>query len=675
MMSLLLQTNLKGRLRNTSLPRTHGLLPVFEAVVNSIHSIEEAGNISDGVIELKIERSTQANLGLDHSIGEITGFSISDNGCGFDETNFSSFQTLDSDHKIDKGCRGVGRLVWLKAFDQAEIVSSYSYGDLSVTRQFRFDEKNGVSGLIENQSAQIKPYSKVSLKGFHSGYQKYAPKSVATIANQLLEHCLWYFVRPDGAPRIIVSDSDTSEELHDIYDKNMMSAASHEKIRINDYDFELTHIKFRYSTTRRHQIALCAANRLAKEEGIQGKIPGLGGKLSDSSGDFIYNCYVSSSYLDENVRSERTAFNIAEDFNGVFEQTEISLKMIRDRVLDRAKEYLQDYLLASIEAGKARIEHFIDNHAPRYRFIINHVSADSLIVAPDITDKDLELHLHALWYEVERQLVKDGHRIMSPAKDEQIDDYKQRLSEYVKKAQDLKQSDLANYVMHRKVILDILQKSLELMESGKYAREDTIHELIFPMGKDSDSVMPDGSNLWIIDERLSFHSYLASDKTLRSMPVTNSTATKEPDLLSLKVFDKPILVNDGPGFPLASLTIIEIKRPMRDDMKEGEDKDPIDQCLSYLERIREGGVTTKSGRPIPGSKDIPGYCYVICDLTPTMHKRSRRANLRVTSDGMGYFGYNEPAHAYIEVISFDQLVKAAKERNRAFFDKLGLPAL
>lgn len=76
--------------------------------------------------------------------------------------------------------------------------------------------------------------------------------------------------------------------------------------------------------------------------------------------------------------------------------------------------------------------------------------------------------------------------------------------------------------------------------------------------------------------------------------------------------------------------------------------------LSYLERVREGKVTTKSGRPIPGNNDIPGYCYVICDLTESMHRRCRRANLRITSDGMGYFGYNGPSHAYIEVISFDQ---------------------
>jgi hypothetical protein len=33
-----------------------------------------------------------------------------------------------------------------------------------------------------------------------------------------------------------------------------------------------------------------------------------------------------------------------------------------------------------------------------------------------------------------------------------------------------------------------------------------------------------------------------------------------------------------------------------------------------------------------------------------------------------------PRKAYIEVMSFDRLVNSATERNRAFFDKLGLPS-
>ena len=670
-----LQTNLKGRLRNTSLPKSHGLMPVFEAVVNSIHSIEEKGNSDNGKVVLRINRATQESLDFDaKSLPPILGFTITDNGCGFDETNFKSFETLDSDHKIDKGCRGVGRLMWLKVFDLVEVESHFVDGDGQLKKRvFRFNDKSGVHGENVQEATEQQPGTQIKLVGFDESYRKQVPTKGLTVANQLLEHVLWYFVRQGSAPDIQVEDAGEIFELDSLLEEHMHASAFSETITIGDFSFDLTHIKFRASVNKKHQLALCAANRLVKEESIQGKIPGLYGKISDESGDFTYTCYVSSGYLDERVRSERTSFDIAENVEDML--NEVSFKDIRDAVLARTKEYLQDVLAENVSAGRKRVDDFINSHAPRYRPIAHYVAEEQLIVDPEKSDKDLELHLHAQWYEVERQLVSEGHDIMQPQNEEHIEQYKERLSEYLQKAEDLKQSDLANYVSHRKVIIDLLQKSIERLDDGKYAREDMIHELIMPMRKDSSEVLLDSCNLWLIDERLAFHNYLASDKTLNAMPITGNDSTKEPDLLSLRVFDNPLLVNDQTSFPLASITVVEIKRPMRNDMREGEDKDPIDQALSYLERIREGKVTTKFGRPIPGNNDIPGYCYVLCDLTESMHRRCRRANLRITSDGMGYFGYNEPSHAYIEVISFDQLVKAAKERNRAFFDKLGLPSM
>lgn len=112
---------------------------------------------------------------------------------------------------------------------------------------------------------------------------------------------------------------------------------------------------------------------------------------------------------------------------------------------------------------------------------------------------------------------------------------------------------------------------------------------------------------------------------------------------------------------------------MRNDARAGEDKDPIEQALGYLDRIRQGKVTTATGRPIPESDAIPGFCYVLCDLTESVVKRCKMHDAIRTSDGLGYFFYNKTFSAYVEVISFDRLVNSAKERNRAFFDKLGLP--
>ncbi|MGE6435824.1 hypothetical protein [Shewanella baltica] len=670
-----LQTNLKGRLRNTSLPKSHGLMPVFEAVVNSIHSIEENGNSDNGKVILRINRATQGSLDFDAKLLQpIVGFTISDNGCGFDETNFKSFETLDSDHKIDKGCRGVGRLMWLKVFDLVEVESHFSDVDGELRKRiFRFDNKLGVHGEKVLAATELQPGTLIKLVGFDENYRKQVPTKGLSIAIQLLEHVLWYFVRQGSAPKIHVEDAGEVFELDNLLEEHMHSSAFLETITIRDYSFDLTHIKFRASVNKKHQLALCAANRLVKEESIQGKIPGLYGKIADASGEFTYTCYVSSGYLDERVRSERTSFDIAENVENML--NEVSFKDIRDAVLARTKEYLQDVLAENVSAGRKRVDDFINFHAPRYRPIAHYVAEEQLIVDPEKSDKDLELHLHAQWYEVERQLVSEGHDIMLPQNEEHVEEYKERLSEYLRKAEDLKKSDLANYVSHRKVIIDLLQKSIERLEDGKYAREDMIHELIMPMRKDSSEVLLDSCNLWLIDERLAFHNYLASDKTLNAMPITGNDSTKEPDLLSLRVFDNPLLVNDQNSFPLASITVVEIKRPMRNDMREGEDKDPIDQALGYVERIREGQAKTKSGLLIPRNHDIPAYCYIVCDLTSTMVKRCKNFSLTMTADGMGFFGYNPNYKAYIEVISFNQLVRAAKERNRAFFDKLGLPSM
>lgn len=42
--------DLEGRVRNTKLPLSRGLLPLFEAISNAIHSIEEAKTQSPEIV-------------------------------------------------------------------------------------------------------------------------------------------------------------------------------------------------------------------------------------------------------------------------------------------------------------------------------------------------------------------------------------------------------------------------------------------------------------------------------------------------------------------------------------------------------------------------------------------------------------------------------------------------
>ena len=118
------------------------------------------------------------------------------------------------------------------------------------------------------------------------------------------------------------------------------------------------------------------------------------------------------------------------------------------------------------------------------------------------------------------------------------------------------------------------------------------------------------------------------------------------------------------GLAIDKLLITAVKRPMRNDAEAGEDKDPIEQALSYLEEVREGKVKFANGRLIPNPSKIPGYCYVICDLTDSIINRCKAMDLTVTNDHMGYFGFHKTYKAYIEVVSFDRLVDIAKKRNQ-----------
>lgn len=682
------KTNLHGRLRNTPLPASQGLMPLFEAVVNSIHSIEEVEekfgiNIHNGKIFIDVLRKTQtvADFNNDDSKrgpiaqSEIIGFKITDNGIGFNDENFQSFETLDSEHKIDKGCRGVGRLLWLKAFNDVSIVSSFRKNDDVIKRVFSFDAHSGLGAPLDRNINDSEIKTIVSLNGFHKDYRSASAKTTYKIAESLLEHCLWYFVRESGIPSIIVRDSEENILLDDLYEEYMTASAVPDSVTIKGEKFDLIHIKSRPSSNKVHSISYIAASRFVKEESIEQKIPGLYGKLNDGKNDFIYNCYISSDFLDERVRPERTGLDIVDTAEGLISEVEISYKDIKEAVLKKTKEFLTDYLKDNLKASKERVNNFVATKAPRYRPIMSRIPEDQLNVDPNISDKDLDLTLHKHLYEIEKQILDEGHNIMVPREYENSVEYQKRLQNYLSATEDIKKSDLANYVSHRKVILDLLEAAIKRKEDGKYSREELIHELIMPMQKESNELLFDEMNLWILDEKLAFHNYLASDKTLTSMSITNSKSNTEPDLLALQVRNNPILVSENNSSLLASIVVVEIKRPMRNNMKAGEKDDPIEQALGYLNKIRNGKVTTAQGRHIPNANRLPGFCYIVADLTETLVYRCKMANLTPTDDGMGYFGFNKEFEAYIEVISFDKLVQSAKERNRAFFDKLGLPTL
>ena len=83
--------DLEGRVHNFELPYSKALFPVFEAVINSIHSIQEARDAGllpagGGNIVVRLEREPTARLtsddGTQLGLSNVASVSVTDDGIG-----------------------------------------------------------------------------------------------------------------------------------------------------------------------------------------------------------------------------------------------------------------------------------------------------------------------------------------------------------------------------------------------------------------------------------------------------------------------------------------------------------------------------------------------------------------------------------------------------------------
>jgi hypothetical protein len=297
---------------------------------------------------------------------------------------------------------------------------------------------------------------------------------------------------------------------------------------------------------------------------------------------------------------------------------------------------------------------------PRYKEVIEQR------IQPGLSEDKLDEALLHVKRDIEDAVRKEARHVAALFATETFEQYQERFKEVAEKANEIGKAQLAAYIAHRRTILDLVNNSLKKKRSDdKYPLERVLHKMIFPMGMTSKDIFFEQQNLWVIDERLCYHTLLTSDKKLNSVAGLEDTSGKEPDIFTL-FYDTPIGVAEPDNLPGGGVVIIEFKRPGRDDYN----KDPADQVIQRFREIAEGGVTDVEGRQInPTGLRYTGY--LIADLTPSLH-RQVFGRYHKTADNEGYFSPLATGNGYIEILSYDKLVRDAARRNRILFDKLGL---
>lgn len=501
------------------------------------------------------------------------------------------------------------------------------------------------------------------------------------IAQRVVGHFLPLFLDPNG-PAFTLSDPFEKIELREFYRTNFEAFATRRTFSLRDQTFTLNGFRLQGSVADHHELIYGAHFREVISERLSRYVPNLKGKLIDPErGPFVYLAFVQSAFLDAKVNSERTDFSIpreppvdrevGEDIVEAADlfADDISLKSIRDAALMVTTEDLKPFLDELNDAKEEALATYIAQDAPQYRVLLKYKDDFIDQIQPGATKSEMEMSLHRQLYQRQVRLKQEGVRLISEVEtDVDHQTYYSRLQKFVEDENEIGKTSLAQYVVHRRVILELLEKALSMDPStGEYGLEKTVHSLVFPMRATSEDVPFEQQNLWILDERLTFHSFLSSDVRFDQLTAIESTSAARPDLL---IFNHPLAFGEG-GEPLQSVVVVEFKKP---DRSSFGDEDPISQVYRMVREIRDGKMKDHQGRYIrPANANVPAYCYVVCDLAPAVEIRIQNMGARRTPDNLGYYGFNESLNAYYEVISYAKLLGDAQKRNRILFDKLNLP--
>lgn len=639
------------------------LTPIIEVIVNAIHAVESTQR-TDGCVRIVIRRQSPVNEN-EQSLPEVCGFSVIDNGIGFTNENRNSFDDLYSPYKVKQGGKGFGRLICLKYFKDVRVSSVFRDGDRFVNRRFIMGKEWDfiVDEMVASAEA-TDTETCVELDGFKLG--AFPHKTLMTLAHLLTERLLPFIFEGNEAMPDIVVEEDRGRDkvcLGDLVGNRVESYILHvpvnnDRMMIGDRMFSARVYKCYASQKKTSRVILVGHRREVTEKALYHYVPEFKDEYCETvNGEpryFVVTVYVQGEYLDEHVCPERGAFDFPKD-RDLF--CPVCPEDIEREAANLAVLALDGEVESRFEKKKRQVEAFVREKNPWLAGALSRADLSDL----NYGASELEIMNYLCNYrnadEIDiRQRVED--LIRKGASEDLVRQSDEIFSRISQSGRD----ELAHYVALRRLILGLMEKSLERGSDGKYPLESVLHNLIFPMQSDSVKSRYFENNLWLLDERLNFTEYLCSDEDLTGSDI-------RPDLFAYE--RKVAFRNDNEASN--PITVFEFKRPGRDDFADRESReDPVQKMVDFVRDIRSNKVKTATGREVEVTDNTPVYAYLVC----TTNRKVRdwlieSKNFKILPDGKGFFQlYNQPL--YFQVFSWEKVLKDATMRNRIFFHKLGI---
>lgn len=661
------------------------LQPLFEAVENAFNAIEEIKKL-DGAVRIQIHRDLQQKTIKFDAEGKRIGtpsnpisIEVTDNGAGFTKVNWLAFEEIFTPRKHDIGGKGMGRLTYLLAFEEALIDSCFQENKEFFQRRFSMSRiKEGTSmDLLERAETASDSLTTLTLNNPDHRFCDCFPKKLETLAGYFVVHFFRRLSRPEGTECFLCDDWDGSEIDLRSYcrDKFILKQAS-EQISILGRDYQVTHVRAHKRTANHHDVLFCGNGRVVCAKELPNTFCVTRDALSSEGTEFYYAAFVESEVLDQATRTDRMSLNLeekeSEDQLYPENGDSPSLNKLVNEIGARARMYLHD-VLGPLEGNhKRRVVEYCKKNVV-YRPLLKHRMDPLLNIQVGLSEEEFEAAVSRIYFEWKSD-VRARFRQMARTVQQntaELGEWRTGYQEILSTMSELAFHELAGYVMDRKAVVDFLWSKLKMSPEGKFAVEDQIHDIFFPRRQTSFDLAWDESNLWLIDERLAYQQFVASDLEFSVQGLEDSDSKERPDLSIYydRFYDLTFAFAEG-ELPFTSVTLVEFKRPERKEYSH--EHNPVEQVMRYIAEIRGKKALTNDRHTFRIREDTPIHVHVICHLVAELMPYLDRHAYVMSPDGEGLVFYAPKLNTMVQFTTFEKIVADAKKRNEVFFRKLGV---
>lgn len=600
------------------------LQPLFEAIINSLEA-----NASKIIIRL------QQDITLFDDFSLINGFSIEDNGEGFNKKNVDAFATLWTDNKRQIGCKGSGRFTWLSVFKSIQIDSFLMNErkhvhidfDLNYDGQAKID--NNVD-ILENKT--IITFNNVTDKYYHRSTdrnvkEKRFSSNPAMIKKEIFNYLIMklFLLKRQSVNFEISIICENVEEKITSADIPFLES---KKFVINDfsYEFELFYL-FKADSLNTKKLYFCSNSRSTKEY----KSEFLNFDLPNNDSFIMMLCSEYFENKDNDSRNDLTELSdISISVNDILAQTKLVMQqIIKDRYPEIERMNMEEEK-AAIEKNPHLVKYIKDNK--------------EIIKSKDSLTKSAQQEFDADKIKIREKIEKilENNSVS-------VDDFEQTINEI----SDIAYYELGEYIVYRNTIIKALARAI-----NSNAKEKVFHNMFMPMQTSNSNDSPSDrllSNLWLLDDKYMTYLYASSDKSYKQI-------AKDLELEPVKSRTRPdmcVFLSTSEENKSKDALIIEFKSANAN----------LDEKRKAFSELPDNVITLR--KDIPCIKTV--WSYGITEIDDDFEK-SLIGNdynpLFSNGESKIYYKYFKNANTHIYFIDYQSIIDDSLSRNSTFIEIL-----